>query len=198
MQPYIRTRKAQEGRSKWIGIGLTGILHAVLIVFCAGTGLKYLDPPPPETTFLLDFTEEITEQEVPDPARIGREPQAEEADPEQPVELVKKAESPYVNDRPNTTPASKPDAHGDVEVPVPEKQEIDKRALFPGMSNQESSATTPHAASEASGEFKAGQPDGNTKEARRPACPTPISRAGMSWDRSPDSRTAPRRKGPSS
>ena len=82
------------------------------------------------------------------------------------VELVQKSESPYVNDRPNTTPATKPDPHGDVEVPTPPQKaepKLDPRASFPGMTQKESSATTPHSASEASEGFKAGQPDGNTK-----------------------------------
>ena len=173
MQPYIRTRKTQEGRSLWIGIVLTACIHAAILIVCACTGLKYLDPPPPESTFLLDFTEEIEEQEKVTPSKTGREPQAEEVDKTKPVELVQKAESPYVNDNPNTTPATKPDPHGDVEVPTPEKQEpkLDPRASFPGMSNQESTSTTPHSATEASEGFKAGEPDGNTKEGRTAGTP---------------------------
>ena len=166
MQPYIRTRKAQETRSLWIGIILTAGLHAAVLAVCGFTGLHYLYPPPPETTFLLDFSEDTDELTAPDPAKLGRQPQAEEVDKTKPVELVQKAESPYVNDRPNTTPATKPDTHGDVEVPTPEKQEpkLDPRASFPGMSNQESTATTPHSATEATEGFKAGEPDGNTKK----------------------------------
>ena len=164
MQPYIRTRLAQEGRSQWIGIGLTALLHAVVAVICAFSGLKYLDPPPPETTFVIDFTEETEEEAKPVETRIGRQPQAEETDPTKPVELVQKAESPYVSEKPNRTQAGNPDPHGDVEVPVPEKQEINKKALFPGMAQEPSSSNTPHSAAEASeGGFKAGEPDGNTK-----------------------------------
>ena len=83
-------------------------------------------------------------------------------------ELVQKAESPYVNDRPNTTPATRPDPHGDVEVPTPKQEEpkLDPRASFPGMSQKDDKATAPHSAAEASEGFKAGQPDGNTKEGR--------------------------------
>ncbi len=164
MQPYLRTRLEQDKRSRGIGIGLTVAVHALILLLCVFTGLKYLDPPPPETTFLIDFEEEVLEKETPIPAKVGRQPQAEEVDKTKPVELVQKAESPYVNDRPNRTPATKPDTHGDVDVPMPVQEEpkLDPRASFPGMSKQESTATTPHSASEAGEGFKAGQPDGNT------------------------------------
>jgi TonB family protein len=84
------------------------------------------------------------------------------------VELVQKAESPHVNDRPNVTPATKPDTHGDVEVPTPKVEEpkLDPRASFPGMSQKDNNATTPHSATEAHEGFKAGQPDGNTREGK--------------------------------
>ena len=123
MQPYIRTRKAQETRSLWIGIILTAGLHAAVLAVCGFTGLHYLYPPPPETTFLLDFSEDEEDMVKPEEARTGRQPQAEEVDRTRPVELVQQAESPYAGERPNKTPATKPDPHGDVEVPVPEKQD---------------------------------------------------------------------------
>ena len=73
-----------------------------------------------------------------------------------------------MGDRPNVTPATKPDPVGDVEVPTPpvEEPQLDPRASFPGMSQKDNPATTPHAAAEASEGFKAGQPDGNTKEGK--------------------------------
>ena len=168
MQPYLRTRQQQERRARTAGLVLTVALHALALVFCLGAGLKYLDPPPPETSFLIDFEDDILEPETPLPTKVGRQPQAEEIDRSQEVELVQKAESPHVSDRPNTTPATRPDPHGDVEVPTPKVEEpkLDPRASFPGMSQKDSKSTTPHAASEASEGFKAGQPDGNTKEGR--------------------------------
>ena len=169
MQPYLRTRENEEKKALWTGLAITVAVHAVALVFCLTAGLKYLDPPPPETSFLIDFDEELFEPETPTPTRVGREPQAEETDPTQPVELVQKAESPYVNDRPNRTPATKPDTHGDVEVPTPPQKEepkLDPRASFPGMSQKDDPATAPHAAKEGSEGFKPGQPDGNTKEGR--------------------------------
>ncbi len=169
MQPYLRSRQTEDTKARWTGLAATVAIHALAIVFCLTAGLKYLDPPPPETSFLIDFEEEILEDETPVESRVGRQPQAEETDPEKPVELVQQAQSPHVNDRPNRTPATKENGHGDVEVPAPPKKEepkLDPRASFPGMGQQDDKATTPHSASEAREGFKAGQPDGNTKEGR--------------------------------
>ena len=168
MQPYQRTRQQREKKSGVIGLLITLGFHALALVVLLACGLTYLDPPPPERTSLVI---EFEEEDVPDKpviTRVGRQPQAEEVDVTKPVELVQKAESPYVNDRPNTTPATKPDPHGDVEVPAPKVEEpvLDPRASFPGMSKKDDAATAPHSASEASEGFKAGQPDGNTKEGK--------------------------------
>ena len=168
MQPYLRTRQQQDRRARTTGLIVTGAVHALAAVICLTAGLKYLDPPPPETSFVIDFEDEVLEQETPVQTKVGRQPQAEETDPSKEVELVQKAESPHVNDRPNKTPATKPDTHGDVEVPTPKQEEpkLDPRASFPGMSQKDDKATAPHSAAEASEGFKAGQPDGNTKEGR--------------------------------
>ena len=46
----------------------------------------------------------------------GREPRGEDVDREKNIELVQRSESPNTSDKPNITPATKPDNHGDVEV----------------------------------------------------------------------------------
>ena len=168
MQPFQRSRLKREKDSNVTGLVVTLVFHALLAVVLLTSSLTYLDPPPPERTSLLIEFEVEQEQVKPTPTRTGRQPQAENVDVSKPVELVQKAESPYVNDRPNTTPETVPDTHGDVEVPAPEPEEpkLDPRASFPGMSQKESSATTPHSASEATEGFKAGQPDGNTREGK--------------------------------
>lgn len=168
MQPYQRTQAQREKNANVAGILVTVVLHVLALVFCLVSGLKYLDPPPPERTSLVIEFDQEEEVAKPLPTRVGRQPQAEEVNPEKEVELVQKAESPYTNDRPNTTPATKPDAHGDVDVPTPpvEEPKLDPRASFPGMGKKESDATTPHSATEASDHFKAGQPDGNTHEGK--------------------------------
>jgi len=166
MQPYLRTRETSEKNATVTGVLVTVAVHAAIALVLVFTGLSYLDPPPPERTSVLIEFEDEAALEKPLPTTVGRQPQSEEVDLTREVELVQKSESPYVNDRPNTTPAAKPDSHGDVEVPTPPQKEepkLDPRASFPGMTQKESSATTPHSASEASEGFKAGQPDGNTK-----------------------------------
>jgi TonB family protein len=168
MQPYQRTREKREKTASVAGVAATLCVHALALVVLLTSGLKYLDPPPPErSSLVIEFEEDVL------PAKsmttqVGQEPQAEEIDLEREVELVQKAESPTVSDRPNVTPATRPDAHGDVEVPTPpvEEPQLDPRASFPGMSSKESDATTPHSAAEASEGFKAGQPDGNTPEGK--------------------------------
>ena len=106
MQPYLRSREQQDKRARLTGLAATVLLHAVALVICLTSGLKYLDPPPPETSFLIDFEEDVLEPEKPVQTKVGRQPQAEETDPTAPVELVQKAESPHVSDRPNRTPAT--------------------------------------------------------------------------------------------
>ena len=117
MQPYQRTREKREKTANVTGVFVTLGVHALALVVLLTSGLKYLDPPPPERTSLLIEFEEPEEMEVkPLESRTGRQPQAEEVDPEREVELVQKAESPHVSDRPNVTPETQPDAHGDVDA----------------------------------------------------------------------------------
>ena len=168
MQPYQRTREKREKAAGITGVAATLVLHALALVVLLTSGLTYLDPPPPErSSLLIEFEEEEPAKVRPIQTQVGRQPQAEEIDKERDVELVQKAESPHVNDRPNVTPEAQPDAHGDVETPAPPAQpEIERKALFPGMGKKENTATAPHAAAEASEGFKAGQPDGNTREGK--------------------------------
>ena len=159
MQPYQHTREKRERRAGVIGFLVTLGVHALVLAVCLSVGLTYLDPPPPERTSLLIEFEDLEE---------NVKPKAEQIDKEKEVELVQKSESPYAEPRPNQTSATKPDAHGDVDVPTPEVKEpkLDPRASFPGMSQQDNSATTPHTSAEATPEFKAGQSDGNTREGK--------------------------------
>ena len=167
MQPYQRTQKKREKDANLTGILVTLALHAVALVICLTSGLKYLDPPPPERTSMLIEFEEAQEQVKPQPNKTGRQPQAENVDREKEVELVQKSQAPQVSEKPNVTPATAPDPHGDVDIPTPpEEPKLDPRASFPGMSKKDDTATTPHGASEATEGFKAGQPDGNTKEGK--------------------------------
>lgn len=170
MKEYIRERQKQETMARSAGIGLTLAAHVLACVFFVFSGVKYIYPPPPENTFVIDFTEE---QEKPRQHLRGAQPQAEETDRSKPIELIQKSESPYkAVTKKNTTPATKPDDHGDVDVPaVEQKDALDPRAAFPGMSKKDTSTTAPHSASEAGDRFKAGQPGGNTDHGRTEGTP---------------------------
>ena len=168
MQTYKHTREKREKRAGLVGILLTLAVHALVLVVCLSAGLSYLDPPPPERTSLVIEFEDLEEEVKPRQTEIGRQPQAEEIDKEKEVKLVQRSESPHAETKPNLTPATKPDPHGDVEVPTPKVEEpkLDPRASFPGMSPKDDKSTTPHSAAEPTPEFKAGQSDGNTREGK--------------------------------
>jgi hypothetical protein len=171
MKEYLRERKRTDDRSKVTGITLTVLLHAAALCLVSFSGLKYIYPPPEESSFLVDYTE--MEQVEPEPV-FGREPEGQEVDLEKDVEFVQKSESPVQSLAENLTPATKPDAFGDVETPEPPRKEepkLDPRATFPGMAKRDTSATTPHSASESSPEFKAGQATGNTANAKTDGTP---------------------------
>jgi hypothetical protein len=163
MKQYLRERNERERNSVLTGIVLTVAVHVCAAVLVSFTGIKYLYPPPPESTMLLEFEEDV---EMPE-QKPGREPKGEDVDPEKTIELVQRSESPNVSKKPNVTPATKPDTHGDVEVPEPPRKEepaLDPRATFPGMAKKDTSITSPHSASEGSTEYKPGQPTGNVNK----------------------------------
>ena len=173
MKEYLREQQKQEKAARRTGIFLTAALHAAALVLVATSGLKYLDPPPPEMTFLMDFSDEEERIET-QPQITGNEPRSEEVDLTKPLEIVQRSESPYESRTANTTPATQPDPHGDVEVPQPQEPEppaLDPRAAFPGMAKKDTSTTAPHSASEAGDSFKAGQPTGNTDSGKTDGTP---------------------------
>ena len=166
MKQYLRKRHESERNSTLTGIVLTVAVHVCAIFLVSFTGLKYLYPPPAENTFLLDFEQESIEMAE---QKTGLDPKGEDVDTDKKIELVQRSESSHKSTKDNLTPATKPDTHGDVAVNEPKRDEepkLDPRASFPGMSKKDNSATTPHSASEASEGFKAGQPDGNTREGK--------------------------------
>lgn len=172
MKQYLREREQQERKGNIIGGVLAVGIPVLCAVFCSFTGMKYLYPPPPESTFLMDFTEEI--EPVVQNFR-GSAPRAEEVDLSKPVELIQKSESPHVAEtKQNLTPATRPDTHGDIETPEPPRKEepkLDPRAAFPGMAKKDTSLTAPHTATTASTGFKAGQPQGNTDSGKAEGAP---------------------------
>lgn len=167
MKQYLRERERDAKTSTGAGVLLSVGVHLLILLCCAFTGMKYLYPPPPEETFLIDFEQE---EEIEIRRELqGRQPQAEEIDLSKPVELVQRSESPHKSDKPAKTAQAKPDSHGDVETPAP-KEDINKNALFPGMSKKDSS-NAPHSASDPSAGFKAGHPKGNTSNGKADGVP---------------------------
>lgn len=160
MKQYLRERGERERNSVVTGIAMTLAVHICAALLVSFTGIKYLYPPPAESTFLLDFEEELVEPEQ----KSGREPRGEDVNKEEQIELVQRSESPVISKRPNLTPAAKPDDFGDVDVTEPPREEepqLDPRAAFPGMAKKDTTLTAEHAASEESATYKPGQPKGN-------------------------------------
>ena len=165
VKEYMEKRRKSSLYSSVAGVIVAGAIHLTALLCLSFNGLTYIWPPPEESSFIIDFTEEI---EVVQP-RYGKEPVAEKVDKEKPVELVKRSESPVKDEIPNETPAQTPDNFGDVETPAPQvdttKPKPDPRASFPGMSRKESTAGTPHVAPESTPHFSEGQSDGNSQNA---------------------------------
>lgn len=144
-------------RANWIGIGLTAVFHALLLVLCFSSGLKYIYPPPQEQAVLMEFPEEP----LPEQVEVGSEPRSETPDPEAPVQLVKRSESPVKGTKANEAEEATVGDDGDVEVPEP-KREIDRRALFPSAANNKKDTLAPQTSSQPSPRFDEGHASGNT------------------------------------
>ncbi|MGM9788242.1 MAG: hypothetical protein ACI3ZF_04975 [Candidatus Cryptobacteroides sp.] len=158
-QAYLKNREKSSKISKIVGIGLAVLVHLCALLILGFKGLSYIYPPPEESSFLIDFTEQ--EEFKPD---FSKEPVAEEVDMEKPVELVQKSESPIEEESPNETPQTEADKFGDVAMPEPEqeKPKLDPRAAFPGTPKKPSDAGTAHSSKKTEETFRAGQPEGNS------------------------------------
>ena len=144
-------------RSNWVGIGLTVVFHALLLMLCFSSGLKYIYPPPQEQAFLMEFPEEP----LPELVEVGAEPRSENPDPDREVQLVKRSESPVQGTKANEAHEATVGEDGDVEVPEP-KREIDRRALFPSAANNKKDTLAPQTSSQPSNRFDEGHASGNT------------------------------------
>ena len=159
MKDYVRIRVKTGRASRLVGAGVAVLAHTAVLGLASFSGMKYIYPPPEETTFVVDFTEQ---EEVRVKPLKGRSPRSRTPDRTKKVELVRRSESPYESDRRNLTPKGTTDDHGDVETPSPKTGELDRRAMFPGMSKKDTTLTAPHSAEKASTKFTEGEPDGNT------------------------------------
>lgn len=170
MKEYLRIRERRGRHATAAGIVITMLLHAGALCFISFSGLKYIWPPPQEQTFLVDFTED---EEIPEPERRGIQPRSEDPDKEKPIEIVQKSQSPVEGKTANLTPETKPDDFGDVAQATtePKNPVLDPRASFPGMAKKDTTLTGPHTADRTSESFKAGQADGNARNARPDGAP---------------------------
>lgn len=171
MEQYIQKRQRQSGIAKGTGIVLTVGVHLVLVVFGAFSGMKYLYPPPPEQTFLIDFTE--PEAVRPEQRLDGSQPRSEEVDRTRPLELVQRSEAQEKGTKANEAPEAKGDDFGDVEKYEPSREkEIDRRALFHAADNKTDKDTlAPQTAREPGDELKAGHASGNTETGKTVGAP---------------------------
>ncbi len=160
---YRQLREKNNRTSTVSGVILAVALHAGLAVTLLSSGLTYLDPPPPEDTFLIDFTQ-VVEEEPMEQKVTSQQPQVEEPDPSRDHELVQKSEAQHVGKKPNKAPEATVGDKGDVEVKEPEREKpIDNRALFSAAKNKADKDTlAAQTASSVSDELKAGHPKGNT------------------------------------
>lgn len=160
---YRQLRENNNRTSTVSGVILAVALHAGLAVTLLSSGLTYLDPPPPEDTFLIDFTQ-VVEEEPMEQKVTSQQPQVEEPDPSRDHELVQKSKAQHVGKKPNKAPEATVGDKGDVEVKEPDREKpIDNRALFSAAKNKADKDTlAAQTASSVSDKLKAGHPKGNT------------------------------------
>ena len=160
---YRQLRERNNKRGTVGGVLLTIGVHAGLALVLLGSGLKYLDPPPPEESFVIDFTQ-IVEEEPVRQRVTTQQSQVEEPDPTRDHELVKRSEAQHTGKKANKAPEATVGEKGDVEVKEPEREKaIDRRALFSAANNKADKDTlAPQTASTVSEKLTAGHPKGNT------------------------------------
>ena len=166
---YEQERVRQERKSTAAGIILAAVLHILLIVICVTSGLKYLYPPPPEQSMLVEFMEVEPEVEIPEQIIDGTQPRAVDANPEEELNLVQKSEAQLEGTQANEAPEATTGEDGDVEVPEPpRKPEINRRALFHAADNDTDKDTlAPQSAEKAADKLRAGHALGNTMTGKK-------------------------------
>lgn len=163
MKKYLQKRNKKQKMAQKVGLILTISGHILICVLCVFTGFKYLYPPPEETSFVIDFEEEIAVK--PKPRYSHTAPKAEQANKANKIELVKAAEAQHVGESQNVAQESVVDDFGDVEIEKPEREEevIDTRALFNVPKNKTDKDTlAAQTAREVSNVLSTGHPQGNS------------------------------------
>ena len=147
-----------------IALAVTVVFHASLIVFGSFNGLTYIYPPPPEQSFVIDFSED-NEKQVVRQQKKGSAPQVEEPDRTKPINIVQRSEAQEIGKKENLAQEATVDDYGDVEKYEPPREKpIDRRALFHAANNKSDKDTlAPQTAAKVTEALKEGHAQGNTK-----------------------------------
>ena len=173
MAEYYKGRQGKREKSSTVaGIVLAAVLHIALFTVGALSGLKYLYPPPPEQSMLVEFLE-VEDTDGQEQITYGTQPRAADANPDEEINLVQKSEAQMEGTGANEAPEATVGDEGDVEVPEPpRKQEINRRALFHAAKNDtEKDTLAPQSAARVSDELKAGHAQGNTVSGKTSVAP---------------------------
>lgn len=155
-----------------IALAVTVVFHASLVVFGSFNGLTYIYPPPPEQSFVIDFSED-NEKQVVRQQKKGSAPQVEEPDRAKPINIVQRSEAQEIGKKENLAQEATVDNYGDVEKYEPPREKpIDKRALFTAANNKSDKDTlAPQTASKVTETLKEGHAQGNTKAGKTVGTP---------------------------
>ena len=171
MKEYLDERKRQERISKVTGAAFTVAAHVLVLLFVSFTGMKEVYPKPQDQNVVIEF------EDIPEPPEQaltqGEEPRAEQANPQEDINLVQKSESNVTGHKPNVAKESTVGKTGDVEVPEPKREEeINQKSLFHSANNKAQKDTlAPQTSSKPSDSLKEGHPDGNTKDGQTSGTP---------------------------
>lgn len=172
MKKYQEIQSKTERSGMVIALAVTVVFHASLIVFGSFNGLTYIYPPPPEQSFVIDFSED-NEKQVVRQQKKGSAPQVEEPDRTKPINIVQRSEAQEIGKKENLAQEATVDDYGDVEKYEPPREKpINKRALFHAANNKSDKDTlAPQTASKVTEALKEGHAQGNTKAGKTVGTP---------------------------
>lgn len=167
MEDYRQDQERQQKNSRLAGAGLAVVASAIMGVGLAVDGFTYLDPPPPDYSFITlevpPEPQEEEEQKKPKQEVSGTQPTTENPDPEN--ELVQQSKSPNEGEKENLTEESTMGKVGDVAVPEPPRELVQQKYLYSNAKNPEAKDTLAmQTSSDPSFELKPGHPSGNIEE----------------------------------
>lgn len=172
MKRYLEIQRRTDKSGTVVATVVTILFHVCLLVIGITNGLTYLDPPPPEQSFVIDFTQDEDDPVVVQQKR-GTAPQVENPDRTKPVNLVQYSEAQAIGTKENLAPEATVDDFGDVEQYEPEREKpIEKRALFHAANNKTDKDTlAAQTAAKVTDALKAGHPQGNTNTGKTTGVP---------------------------